>query len=139
MKTIVWSVATYAAETWTITKQDEKVIQAFEMWCWRRFQRISYLEHKTNEAVLHLVNESRQLLQTIEKRRHHWIGHLLRHDNNITSIIEGMIEGKLQRGRKRVQYFDAVKRYSDMTTYTQVKQLAMKREDWKKKGDHALL
>jgi len=36
VKCLVWSVATYAAETWTLREVDRKKIEAFEMWIWRR-------------------------------------------------------------------------------------------------------
>ena len=36
VKCLVWSVALYAAETWTISKTDTKRIEAFEMWIWRK-------------------------------------------------------------------------------------------------------
>src|SRR5688572_4809186 len=36
IKCLIWSVATYAAECWTMTGADRKRIEAFEMWIWRR-------------------------------------------------------------------------------------------------------
>jgi len=41
IKCLVWSVALYTAETWTISKTDIKSIEAFEMWLWRRTEKIS--------------------------------------------------------------------------------------------------
>jgi len=40
MKCLVWSVALYAAETWTLTQTDRR-LEAFEMWIWRRMEKIS--------------------------------------------------------------------------------------------------
>jgi len=48
---LIWSVALYACETWTIRKQEEKTIEALEMWIWRRIMRVSWTERKTNEWV----------------------------------------------------------------------------------------
>ena len=39
-KALIWSVALYACETWTIRKQEEKMIEAFEMWLWRRVLKV---------------------------------------------------------------------------------------------------
>ena len=36
MKCLVWSVALYAAETWTLTQTDRRRLEAFEMWIWKR-------------------------------------------------------------------------------------------------------
>ena len=42
IKSMVWSVALYGAETWTIRKEDIRKIEAFEMWIWRKMERIKY-------------------------------------------------------------------------------------------------
>ena len=52
MKCLVWSVALYAAETWTLTQTDRRRLEAFEMWIWRRMENISWLDKVTNEEVL---------------------------------------------------------------------------------------
>ena len=48
---LIWSVTLYGAKTWTMRKEDVKWIEAFEMWIWRRMERISWTEHRTNEEV----------------------------------------------------------------------------------------
>ncbi|KAJ4450745.1 hypothetical protein ANN_02175 [Periplaneta americana] len=40
VKFFVWSVALYGAETWTLRRSEEKRIEAFEMWIWRRMERV---------------------------------------------------------------------------------------------------
>ena len=37
----VWSIALYGAETWTLRATDQKHLESFEMWCWRRMEKIS--------------------------------------------------------------------------------------------------
>ena len=41
VKCYVWSIALYGAETWTLRAMDQKHLQSFEMWCWRRMEKIS--------------------------------------------------------------------------------------------------
>jgi len=48
MKCLVWSVALYAAEAWTMTQTDRR-LEASEMWIWRRMEKISYLDKVTNK------------------------------------------------------------------------------------------
>jgi hypothetical protein len=36
VKCNIWSIALYGAETWTLRKVDQKYLESFEMWCWRR-------------------------------------------------------------------------------------------------------
>ena len=49
IKTLVWSVVLYGSETWTMRKEDIRRLEAFEMWTWRRMEKISWTEHQTNE------------------------------------------------------------------------------------------
>jgi len=57
VKALVWSVALYGLETWTLRKEDIKRIQAFEMWIWLKMEKISWTAHVSNEEVLCLVQE----------------------------------------------------------------------------------
>jgi len=52
VKALVWSVALYGSETWTLRKEDIKRIQAFEMQIWRKMEKISWTAHVSNEEVL---------------------------------------------------------------------------------------
>jgi hypothetical protein len=40
-KCYIWSIALYGAETWSLRKLDQKYLESFEMWCWRRMEKIS--------------------------------------------------------------------------------------------------
>ncbi|MGP1933413.1 MAG: hypothetical protein ACTS8P_01905, partial [Arsenophonus sp. NC-XBC3-MAG3] len=51
-KCYIWSVALYGAETWTLRKEDEKRIEALEMWIWRRMEGIKWNDKVRNEEVL---------------------------------------------------------------------------------------
>jgi hypothetical protein len=57
VKCYIWSLALYGAETWTLRKLDQKYLESFEMWCWRRMEMISWTDSVNNEAVLHRVKE----------------------------------------------------------------------------------
>src|SRR6218665_391932 len=63
IKTLIWSVVLYGAETWTMRKEDIKRLEAFEMWTWRRMKKVSWTEHKTNEEILETVGEERSLIR----------------------------------------------------------------------------
>ena len=38
IKTLVWSIVLYGAETWTLRKEEVNRLNAFEMWLWRRME-----------------------------------------------------------------------------------------------------
>jgi hypothetical protein len=48
----IWSIALYGAETWTFRPVDQKHVESFEMWCWRRMEKISWTDHVRNEEEL---------------------------------------------------------------------------------------
>ena len=52
MKALVWPVATYGCESWTLRKSEETRLDAFEMKGLRRMLRVSWTAKKTNEWVL---------------------------------------------------------------------------------------
>ena len=56
----------YGAETWTLRAADQKCLESFEMWCWKRMEKISWADHVRNEEVLLRVNEQRNILHEIK-------------------------------------------------------------------------
>ena len=52
VKCYIWSIALYGAETWTLRTVDQKHMESFEMWCWRRMEKKIWTEHARNEEVL---------------------------------------------------------------------------------------
>ena len=70
MKCLVWSVALYAAETWMLMQTDRRRLEAFEMWIWRRMEKITWFDKVTNMEVPRRVNEDRQILNSVDQRKH---------------------------------------------------------------------
>ena len=68
LKCYIWSIALYGAETWTLRAVDQKKLESFEIWYWRRMEKISWTGHMRNEEVLLRVREQRNILHEIIKR-----------------------------------------------------------------------
>jgi hypothetical protein len=102
-KCYIWNISLYGAETWTLKKVDQKYLESFEMWCWRRTEEISWTDHVKNEEVLHGVKEERNILHTIKRRKANWICHILHRNCLLRHVIEGRIEVTGRRGRKHKQ------------------------------------
>ena len=81
VKALVWSVALYGSETWTLRKDNVKRIQAFEMWIWRKMEKNSWTAHVSNKEILSLVQEQRSLIHVIKQRQANGIGHVLGHED----------------------------------------------------------
>ena len=106
IKTMVWSIVLYGSETWTVRMEDIRKLEDFEMWLWRRMERISWTQHETNEEVLKIVGEERMIIKIIRKRQKSWIGHVLRENSLFRMITEGRRVGRKQRGRPRIMMLD---------------------------------
>ena len=52
VRTLVFPIAMYGCESWTIRKQDRCHIDAFELWCWRRVLKIPWTKKETNMSVV---------------------------------------------------------------------------------------
>ena len=90
--------------SWTLRAAEQKYPESFEMWCWRRVEKISWTDHVRNEVLLR-VSEQRNIVHEIGKGKANWIGHILRRNCLLKQVIEGKIKGEMEvtrrRGRRR--------------------------------------
>ena len=131
VKCYVWSMAVYGAETWTLRATDQKRLESFEICCWRRME-ISWTDHVKNEEVLLRVNEQRNIVHEIRRRKAYWIGHILRRNCLLQQVIEGRIKGQIEvtrrRRRRRKKLLDDFK---DRRGYCQLKEETLDRTMWR--------
>ena len=84
------------------------------------------------EEVLLRVNEQRNILHEIRKRKANWIGHILRRNCLLKQVIEGKIKGKMEvtrrRGRRRRKLLDDFK---DRRGYSHLKEEDLDRTMWR--------
>ena len=65
---LIFPIATYGWESWTLTKADQSRITSFEMWCWRRMLRISWYMKRSNISVLEEIQPKRRLLSHVQSQ-----------------------------------------------------------------------
>jgi hypothetical protein len=113
VKCYVWSIPLYGAETWTLRTVNQKHLESFEMWYWRRKEKISWTDHVRNEEVLLRVKEQRNIQHEICKRKANWIGHILLRNCLLQRATEGRIQGGIEvterQGRRRRKLLDDLK------------------------------
>ena len=42
----------YGCESWTVKKAERQIIDAFELWCWRRLLRVPWTARRSNQSIL---------------------------------------------------------------------------------------
>jgi hypothetical protein len=131
-KKLVKCIALYGAETWTFREVDQKHLESFKMWCWRRMEKISWTDHVRNEDVLLRVKEQRNILHEILKRKANWIGHILRRNCLLQRVIEEKIKGGIEvigrRRRRRRKLLDDLK---ERRGYSHLKEESLDRTMWR--------
>ena len=75
IKCYIWSMALYGSETWKLREANQKYLEVMK---------------------LLRVNEQRNILHEIRKRKANWIGHILRRNCLLKQVIEGKIKGEWQ-------------------------------------------
>ena len=99
------SVFLYACETWTLTVELEKRVQALEMRCFRRFLGISYKNHITNEEVRNRIKQAsgpyEDLLSTIKRRKLIWFWHVITRGGLAKTVLQETVRGEEREEDKR--------------------------------------
>ena len=105
MWSLVTAIVLYACESWTLTAELQRRIQAMEMRCYRKILLILYKDHVTNEEVrakIQQATESHEDLLTIVKRRKlQWYGHVSRSSGLAKTILQGTVKEGRRQGRQR--------------------------------------
>ena len=102
VKAMVFPVVMYGCESWTIKKAEHRRIDAFELWCWRRFLRVSWTARRSNQSILKEISPGCSLEEVMLKLKIQYFGHLMqRADSLEKTLMQGKIEGRRRRGRQR--------------------------------------
>ena len=99
VKAMVFPVAMYGCEIWTVKKAEHQRIDAFELWCWRRLLRVPCTARKSNQSILKVISPGISLEGMVLKLKLQYFGHLMRRVDSLekTLMLEG-IRGRRRRG-----------------------------------------
>ena len=104
MRSLVMSIFLYACESWTLTADRERRIQAMEMRCLRKLLDITYRDHISNEEVRNRTRQAtgphEDLLTTVKRRKMKCYGHITRSSGLAKTILQGIVLGGRRRGRQ---------------------------------------
>ena len=77
VKAMVFPVVMYGCESWTIKKAEPQRIDAFELWCWRRFLRVPWSARRSNQSILKEIGPGCSLEGVMLKLKLQYFGHLM--------------------------------------------------------------
>ena len=132
MRSLVMSIFLHACESWTLTADKERRIQAMEMRCLRKLLGITYRDHISNEEVR---NRTRQAIGphehlTVKQRKLKWYGHVTISTGLARTILQGTVQGGRRRGRQKKRWEDNIPEWTGMTLGAAMRK-AERREEWR--------
>ena len=99
VKAMVFPALMYGCESWTVKKAERRRIDAFELWCWRRFLRVPWTARRSNQSILKEISPGCSLEGVMLKLKLQYFGHLmLSVDSLEKTLMLGGIGGRRRRG-----------------------------------------
>ena len=87
VKAMVFPVVMYGCESWTIKKAECQIIDAFELWCWRRLLRVPWTERISNQSILKKISPEYSLEGLMLKLKIQYFGHLMGRTDTLEKIL----------------------------------------------------
>ena len=89
----------YGCESWTLKKAEPQIIDAFELWCWRRLFRVPWTARRSNQSIIKEISPEYSLEGLMLKLKLQYFGHLMwRTDSLEKTLMLGKVEDRRRRG-----------------------------------------
>ena len=108
----------FACESWTLTAELQRRIQAMEIRCYRKILHISYKDHVTNKEVHAKIQQAtgphEGLLTIVKRRKLQWYGHVSRSSGLAKTILQCTVKGGRRQGGKRKRWEDNIREWTGL-------------------------
>ena len=99
VKAMVFPVVMYGCESWTVKNAEHRRIDAFELWCWRRFWRVPWTARRSNQSILKEISPGISLEGMMLKLKFQYFDHIMRRVDSLEkTLMLGGIGGRRRRG-----------------------------------------
>ena len=97
---MIFPVAMYGCESWTVKKAECQRIDAFELWCWSKPFRVPWTAGRSNQSILKEISPEYSLEGLIMKLKFQYFDHEMQRANSLEkTLMLGKIEGKRRGSR----------------------------------------
>ena len=109
VKAMVFPVVMYGCESWTVKNAECQIIDASELWYWRRLLRVPWIASRSNQSILKEISPEYSLEGLMLKLKLQYFGHLMRRTDSFEkTLMLGKIECRRRRERPRMRWLDGI-------------------------------
>ena len=120
----------YGCESWTTKKAECWIIDAFELWCWRRLLTVPWMARRSNQSILKEISPEYSLEELMLKLKLQYFGYMMGRTDSLEKTLKlRKTEGRRRRRWQRIRWLDGFTDSMDMSL-TKIREMVKDRKGW---------